>query len=188
MKIGFALGGGGAKGFFHIGALKALEKLKIKPQAIAGTSIGAMVGGTYSLYPNASQLEKIIFDVYDKYSKDVLGLKMFSASSSVEEKKVFLEKSFEFAKDLVLWNLRIIKPFLVDSHPFMHLLKDIFKINRFCDCKIPFTATAVELTKGEKTFFRTGPLYKAVLASLALPGVFPRMAMRSFVKPIALLI
>jgi NTE family protein len=173
MKIGFALGGGGAKGFFHIGALRALEKLKIKPDIIAGTSIGAMMGGAYSLYPKADHLEKVIFEVYDKYSKDILGLKVFSASSSIEEKKLFLEKSFGFVKDLFLWNLRIIKPFLVDSHPFMRMLKDIFKTSRFSDCKIPFIATAVELTKGEKTFFKTGPLYKAVLASLALPGVFP---------------
>jgi len=173
MKIGFALGGGGAKGFFHIGALKALEKLKIKPDLIAGTSIGAIIGGIYSLYPDAGYIEKAIFEVYDRYSKDILGLKIFSATTSVEEKKLFLEKSFEFAKDFLLWNLRIIKPFLVDPRPFIKLLKKIFKDFQFSNCKIPFIATAVELRKGEKVFLKEGPLYRAVMASFAIPGIFP---------------
>jgi NTE family protein len=47
-KIGLALGGGAARGWAHIGVLKALEKAGIKPDIIAGTSIGAVVGGCYA--------------------------------------------------------------------------------------------------------------------------------------------
>lgn len=46
-KIGFALGGGAARGWAHIGIIKALEKQGIKPDIIAGTSIGALIGATY---------------------------------------------------------------------------------------------------------------------------------------------
>ncbi len=46
-KIGFALGGGAARGWAHIGIIRALEKQGIKPDIIAGTSIGALIGATY---------------------------------------------------------------------------------------------------------------------------------------------
>lgn len=173
MKIGLALGSGGAKGFFHIGALKALEKLKIKIDVISGTSIGAIIGGAYSLYANAQETEKIIFEVFDKYKKDILALKIFSASTSVEEKKLFLEKSFDFVKDVLLWNLRIIKPHLVDPKPFFRILRDIFKHHHFADCRIPFVATSVEINKGSRVFLDEGILYKMIMASCAIPGVFP---------------
>lgn len=57
-KIAFALGGGGAKGYSHIGAIKALEKAGIKPDIITGTSIGAIVGAVYAA-GNLDKLEKI---------------------------------------------------------------------------------------------------------------------------------
>ncbi|MCS6806433.1 MAG: patatin-like phospholipase family protein [Acidobacteriota bacterium] len=47
-KIGLALGGGGAKGLAHIGVLKVLEELEIPISYIAGTSVGAFVGGAYA--------------------------------------------------------------------------------------------------------------------------------------------
>ena len=48
-KIAFALGSGGAKGFAHIGVLRAMEELGIKPDIIVGSSMGAIVGACYSL-------------------------------------------------------------------------------------------------------------------------------------------
>jgi len=54
-KIGLALGGGVARGFAHIGVLKALKKYNIRPTIVAGTSIGALVGGCYL----TNQLEEL---------------------------------------------------------------------------------------------------------------------------------
>ena len=56
-KIGLALGGGGAKGAAHIGALKVLEEMGVKPDYIAGTSIGSIVGGLYACGYDASEIE-----------------------------------------------------------------------------------------------------------------------------------
>jgi NTE family protein len=173
MKIGLALGGGGARGFFHIGVLKGLESLGIKINSIAGTSIGAIIGGLYALQPDACRLEKFAFDILNKYKKEIFSFKGYSASISVKEKKIFLEKSFEFVKEVFLWNLRIIKPYLIDPKPFFKIAKNIFKNYKFSDCKIPFTATSVDLIKGEKVLIEDGLLYKAIIASCALPGFFP---------------
>jgi len=57
-KVGLALGGGGAKGFAHIGVLKILEKYNIPIDYISGTSVGALIGALYSAEPNAKKLEK----------------------------------------------------------------------------------------------------------------------------------
>ena len=61
-KIGLALGGGGAKGLAHIGVLKVLERNDIPIDYIAGTSIGAMVGGYYAASKSVSYVEKMALD------------------------------------------------------------------------------------------------------------------------------
>lgn len=58
LKIGLALGGGGARGFCHVGVIKALEENGIKQYAIAGTSMGAVVGGVYASGANIDEVAK----------------------------------------------------------------------------------------------------------------------------------
>lgn len=57
-KLGLVLSGGGARGYAHIGILKVLDELKIKPDYIAGTSMGAIIGAAYALGMSASEIEK----------------------------------------------------------------------------------------------------------------------------------
>ncbi|MDP4009976.1 MAG: patatin-like phospholipase family protein [Candidatus Shapirobacteria bacterium] len=61
-SIGLVLGGGGARGFFHIGVIKAIQELKIKIDKISGTSIGAVVGAMYAINPQID-LEKVIAEL-----------------------------------------------------------------------------------------------------------------------------
>lgn len=62
-KIGLALGGGSVLGATHIGVLKALEENNIKPDYIAGTSIGAIIGALYAFGKNSEEIEKIALDL-----------------------------------------------------------------------------------------------------------------------------
>jgi NTE family protein len=61
LKIGLALGGGVARGLYHVGLLKALEKLEIEVNVVSGTSIGAIIGGLYALTLDANEVEKNTF-------------------------------------------------------------------------------------------------------------------------------
>ncbi len=61
-KIGVALGGGGGRGLAHVGVLKCLEDHNISPSYIAGTSIGALVGGIYASGTSVKKIEKVIVD------------------------------------------------------------------------------------------------------------------------------
>lgn len=62
-RLGIALGGGGARGIAHIGVLKVLEREKIQPDFITGTSIGALVGAAYAANPRIADLEKRVLEV-----------------------------------------------------------------------------------------------------------------------------
>ena len=62
-KVGMVLGGGGARGAAHIGVLKELERLQIPIDAIAGTSMGAIVGGLYAAGKSADELEQLVLSL-----------------------------------------------------------------------------------------------------------------------------
>ena len=62
-KVGLVLSGGGAKGLAHIGVLKVIDSLGIKVDYVAGTSMGAIVGGLYASGYNAEQLDSIFSNV-----------------------------------------------------------------------------------------------------------------------------
>ena len=172
MKIGVALGGGGAKGFAHIGVLEGLEQY-ICPDYLSGTSFGAVVGALYALYPSGRKVKRILRNTIERHKKEIFILEKFSSSDELNAKKIFLERSYDFIKDLVLWNLRVIKNYLVDPKPFIKIFKEIYQDKEFSDCKIPFSCTTVDLNNGEVIYLNEGPLYRAVLMSSLLPGFFP---------------
>src|SRR5690554_3001701 len=59
-KVGLVLMGGGAKGFAHVGALKVIEEIGIPIDYIAGTSMGAIIGGLYSIGYSADAIDSLI--------------------------------------------------------------------------------------------------------------------------------
>ena len=97
MKVGLALGGGVARGLYHIGLLKALEKLEIKIDVISGTSIGAVIGGLYALTQNANEVEKKLFEILNKHQKELSLLKTSFSPTNVEAKTAFFEKWCDLA-------------------------------------------------------------------------------------------
>ncbi|MEI8350148.1 MAG: patatin-like phospholipase family protein [Candidatus Omnitrophota bacterium] len=173
MKIGLALGGGVARGFFHVGVLRALEKMEIPVHIVSGTSIGAVIGGLYALKGDVRYVEENIFVILQKHQKELAILKNTFSQTNIAEKAAFLEKSFSILKEFYIWNLRIALPALVDLKAFLKIFRHFFEDATFADCKIPFIATAVDLMKGESVCVNDGLLYQAVLASSAYPGLFP---------------
>ncbi|MBK7427292.1 MAG: patatin-like phospholipase family protein [Saprospiraceae bacterium] len=61
-SVGLVLSGGGARGIAHIGVLRALEELGIKPEVISGTSAGAAIGAFYAAGYSSQQIEEIILN------------------------------------------------------------------------------------------------------------------------------
>lgn len=141
-KIGLALGGGGAKGLAHIGVIKILEKYGIPIDFIAGTSMGALVGGWYAAHRNVQSLEKIFFEI--------------------DENEILSVRKVARKKDGILFSDKLV----------IKDLDDGFYGRQIEDLSIPFKAIATDVVSGEEVILDKGDLYEAISASIALPIVF----------------
>ncbi|MFQ5631573.1 MAG: patatin-like phospholipase family protein, partial [bacterium] len=83
-KVGLALGGGGARGISHVGVLKTFEKHKIPIDCIAGTSIGAIIGGGYAANPDALYLEQTVQRFVESEAYQKSGLQLIAMNEPAE--------------------------------------------------------------------------------------------------------
>jgi len=170
LKVGLALGGGGARGLAHIGVLKILERENIPIDLITGTSMGAIIGGAYALKKDISAIEKIT----KKYSK----ISEFNIDFSFSEKErknkpLFLKKMSDVLKKAYILNLELRKKYIDDGEGVKKIIKDLVDEAAFADTKIPFAVVAADLVKGEKVILNQGKLFDALLSSASIPGIFP---------------
>ncbi len=173
MRVGLALGGGGARGLAHIGVLEVLEREKICFDLISGTSMGAVIGALYAKEGNLAYLKEKIFSFLERDIIKELEEKFSLAQKGQLQQGPTVKKAFFFIREFYIWNIRIVKRWLIDYKPFEVLFKEALNGLKFSDCKIPFLCVAVDLLKGEEVYLEEGLLYEALLASCALPGVFP---------------
>jgi NTE family protein len=164
------LGGGGARGLAHIGVLKALERERITPRLIVGTSMGAIVGGMYAQKPNArlveDRIKRLIQSkpfrriVVDGFSKETIpdGLGTASALYGKVRRGYGLLKS--------AWSAGI-----VESEVLIDFLSHLLDDRRIEECEIPFAAVACDLFAGDEVVCSAGPILKAIAASSAIPGI-----------------
>jgi NTE family protein len=149
--VGFVLGGGGSLGAVQVGMIRALFERDITPDLVVGTSIGAFNGAVLAADP-ASAIDK-------------------------------LERFWRSSKRADALPLRGIKPFLhwrrtrQSFYPNDGLIRSIDSVlngvHNIEDLLLPFGAAAIDIHLGRPVLFRNGPLASALLASAAIPGLFP---------------
>lgn len=170
-KIGLVLGGGGARGLAHVGIIKGLQKAGIIPDIITGASMGAVIGGTYALYPDAKILEKKVMALVK--NKNLAKLESLAGCRGEEEKEIVFQKLITFVTNLYLWNLRAINGFISDGKNFKKIIAALVENKNFLDTKIKFCCTALDINWGKEVFFNRGSLADAIFTSISIPGVFP---------------
>jgi len=141
-KIALVLGGGAARGFAHIGVIRALEQEKIPIDMIVGTSVGSLIGAIYASDMNSFELEWTAF-LLEKDS--IFDFGIMNAFTGMGLAKG--DKLEEFVKT------------------------KIATVN-IEDLKLPFAAVATDLNRGTRVVLDRGSVAKAVHASSAIPGVF----------------
>lgn len=169
--IGLALGGGGARGFAHIGALQVLHEENIPISFVAGTSMGAIVGAMYaeSLDPFTVERKFREFVQTDTYRE----MNLEQVISKIDKDANFWDYiTSEIRGHLVLQMARN-RISLLKSDPLVHLLEALLTIETFEQCKIPFVAVATDLITGQDVVLRSGKLLLAVQASASIPGYLP---------------
>jgi len=171
-KIGLALSGGGARGAAHVGVIKILEQLRIPIDFIAGTSMGAIVGGLYASGMSsddvAEQLETIDWD-------DVFNDKPSRPERSQRRKSddlLYLAKGKLGVTDTGVQ----FPSAVVQGQKFDLILKaltlPVASIDDFDQLPIPFRAVAMDIATGEEVILSNGDLSLAMHASMAIPAAF----------------
>lgn len=153
VRIGLALGGGAARGFAHIGVIKALEAQGIVPNLVVGTSAGSLVGALYAAGNNGYALHKLALEMDEAAISD-WSVPLFAKASGVlkgEALQNYVNRT-------------------INNVPLEKM-------------KISFGAVATDLNSGQPILFQRGNAGVAVRASSAVPGVFQpvRIGDRSYV-------
>lgn len=139
--ITLILGSGGARGLAHIGVLECLQEYGIPVRAIAGTSIGAFVGGLYASGMSAPDMVEVI-----------------ASMDTLRVTKILLPGLSSSA--------------LISTPSVRKFVGGLTGSSRIEDLPIPFRAIATDLMTGEGVVLDHGPLVDAILASIAIPGLF----------------
>lgn len=140
MDIALALGGGGSKGYSHIGVLRALDRLGFRVRALAGTSMGGLIGAAYALGYAPDEIESYL--------------------NSLDQSILFQRDPSE-------------GPAVLGLSRVAQAIDEFIGDRSFSSAQLPLALTAVDMETAELVALRTGLVGEAVLATIAVPGVFP---------------
>lgn len=167
-KIGLVLSGGGAKGFAHIGVLKAIEESGLQLDYIGGTSMGAAVGALYATGYNAKQVDSIIMNIdFTAMLTDEISRKYYSFFDKKNEDKYLLslpvKKGFKLDIPIAISKGQNTYNKLSELyHPVQH-------ITDFSKLPIPFFCIATNIETGKQVEINSGSLSLAIRSSASLP-------------------
>lgn len=173
-KVGLVLGGGGARGFAHIGILKVLEAFNIKIDVITGTSMGGLVGAMYAQNPDAKQVEKRIRDFLNSEAFKRAGKNYFKQQQNLEPTDLLQQLTHEIKKRVVI-NLAAHRQSLMKGERLKLAVTELIAEGNIEDTQIPFACSATDLHYGQKVVFDKGDIRFALTASAAIPGFIPPM-------------
>jgi len=157
VRLGLALGGGGARGLAHIPVLEALDELGLRPTAISGSSIGAIIGAGYAAGMTGADLRHYVMSIFSDRTNVLSRIWKFVPSS--------IGDVFTGALNLGQMDaLKVLDAFLPDGLP-----------ENLEGLEIPLTIVAADFYGWREKVFSSGPLRPAVAASMALPSVFRPM-------------
>lgn len=172
-KIGLVLSGGAARGLAHIGVLKALEEQGVRIDAIAGTSMGAVVGGLYASGYSVQELETLATTLdWQQALSDAPPRRDVPFRRKQDDRDFLVKQKLSFRDDGSLGlPLGVIQgqnlALLLESK-----LAHTADTRDFDKLPIPFRAVATDIASGEKVVFRRGHLPQVIRASMSIPAVF----------------
>jgi len=161
--------GGGARGLAHVGVLRVLEKNGLTPDIIAGTSMGAIVGGLFAAGISGAELMRMLGGLrMDKYVDNPARRNLFKRPRPLFEYIMLSDYKNRFFSKMGRGKEDAIETYLKSC------VGDV----RIEDLPIKFVCNAVDLVSGKEVLFTQGPLAKALRATMSLPLVFAPVRMR----------
>ena len=171
-RIGLVLSSGGARGAAHIGVLEVLHDLHIPIDAIAGTSMGAVVGGLYASGLSPKEIAAALTSInWQRAFSDRPPRNQLSFRRKEEDRNFLVKLPLGISGG----KLRLPRG-LLEGETLTMMLRSLTlpteRIKEFDDLPTPFRAVATDLSTGEPVVMRAGDLTTAMRASMSAPGVF----------------
>ncbi len=170
-SVALVLAGGGARGIAHVGAIAALEEMQVPVSAVAGTSMGALVGGLYATGMDPEELKLVVDNMdwdlafQDSVDRDALPPRRKSDDYDYPSSISVAFKDGSFSIPLGL----------VQGQQVRQMIKDLVRksehIRDFDDLPIPYRAVATDIETGEAYIFDGGDMVTAMRASMSLPAL-----------------
>jgi NTE family protein len=171
-RICLVLSGGGARGMAHIGVLKVLEELKVPIDCIAGSSMGAVVGGLYASGMSAAQIESTMRSIdWQEAFRDAPPRRDLNFRRKQDD------RNFLVRLPLGLKHYHILLPKgFIQGEKLQETLRQLTlpfsNSTSFDQLPTPFRAVATDLVSGDAVLLDQGDLSIAMRASISAPGVF----------------
>lgn len=151
MTTAFVLGGGGPLGAHEVGMLQALIERDVQPDLVIGTSIGAINGAMLAADPSAATVQR-----------------MTEIWTGIQDTDVFGGSFYTKVQTLVRTRTA-----LTSNASLQRLLRQHLPVTHFEDLQVPFQCVAASIEAAQARYFDSGPLIPAIMASSAVPGLFP---------------
>jgi NTE family protein len=170
-RIGLALSGGGARGLAHVGVLKALEEMRIPIHCVTGTSMGAIVGGTFASGSPPAKIEEFVLAAdWAEIFRDNPPRKEISMRRKADDFKTLMAPEFGVQDGGLALPKGIIAGVSIEAF-FRVLAAPAADISDFRKLPIPFEAMATDIETGASVVLNSGSVAQAMRASMAVPGV-----------------
>ncbi len=156
MKLGIALGGGGAKGLANIAMLEVIDEFGLDVHQISGTSFGAIVGVLYASGYSGLEIRHIVSQMSYMKGDDFL--------KTIKDKQIF--RWFQYID--IDWSGNA----LLKADAFMNDLMIDVRCSTFEDLKCQLKVVAADFWKRDQVILQSGDIRQAIHASMALPGIF----------------
>ncbi len=171
-RIGLVLSGGGARGAAHVGVIRKLEEMQIPIDAIAGTSMGAVVGGLYAAGLSGDEIERVFRELdWQEVIRDRAPRRERAYRRKQDDRNILAKGALG-----VNTTAGVVLPLgLVQGHKITQVLRDatvrVADVHDFDQLPTPFRALATDLETGEAVVMGQGDLVTVLRASMSAPGV-----------------
>ena len=167
LKIGLALGGGGARGAAHIGVLKVLHNNGVIPDVIGGTSAGAIIGAMYAATQDPDWMDKrfkkfLSSDVYEE-----MGVGRLQSDQNPES---VIGQATKYIQDKLVFAMVLTRSSIIKKERLTKAFNYLIPVKTFKELKIPLNVYATDLQSGETICYNSGNLIDAVTQSGSIPG------------------
>jgi len=166
-----ALGGGGARGFAHVGVLQVLEQARLPVRAMVGTSMGAVTGGMFLAYGSADRVIELWRDAIDQNL--IPSVRPIGRVPHADTREHPLIQVARRIRNRVVISFAMNKSTILDDTDLVQTLEFLIPDLRFSDLPKPLVVVATDIETGEEVRIRTGELRPALVATSAIPGMVP---------------